>query len=469
MPAPASGVSLGLPESVVSLIQTNLIERAFHDALYPALLFRQEAVWEEWEGNAGQDIFMTRAGLMDAITAPIAAGTDPIPQSVPYEQWQAVLARYAGTLDIHMPTSAVAASDLFLRNIQQLGLQAGQSINRLARNALFKSYLSGQTTLKVLAGSGDTTISVSSLNGFRYVVLPGVRPTPVSTATPLQVTIGSGGTAVTRNVIAATPDDVSNPDGPGVLTLSAAVGGSGQAVRAAVISKYAPSVIRSGGGDSVDSLGASDLFVLQDVMNAVAVLRSNNVPPHTDGYYHAHLSPEMNAQVFADPVFQRLYTALPQSMAYREGFIGTIGQVAFFLNTETPTSANVGSLVATGGYAQFGSDVGAEIVNEANLKVGRCIVTGRGVLIEKGFDENKYISEAGVLGKLGAFSVMNNCVAVAMERIRLYLRPPVDRLGDTVAASWSISTSFPVPSDLNAKVASNALYKRAIVIESAVG
>lgn len=465
MPAPPTGVALGLPEAVVSLIQTNLIERAFADSLVPALLFRQEAVWEDFEGQAGQDIFMTRAGLMPTITTALTPGTDPNPQTVPYEQWQAVIRRYGGTTDIHMPTSAVAASDLFLRSIQQLGIQAGMSINQIARNALFKAYLSGQTTLRVATAAPDTTISVSSLSGFREVVLPGVRPVAVSSATPLPITIGG----VSKNVIAATPDDVAYPDGPGILTLSAAVGGV-VAIRGAVISKYAPTILRSGGGDSVDALGSSDLFVLQDVMNAVSVLRANNVPPHVDGYYHAHISPEMNAQLFADQVFQRLYTALPQSAAYREGFVGTIGQVAFYLNTETPNLVNAGATIQTGAsYATLAQDVAAEVVNEGNIKVGRCIVTGRGVLIEKGFDEQRYISEVGVLGKLGNFSIVNNGVAIAAERIRLYLRPPVDRLGDTVAATWSLTTSFPVPSDLNVLTASKALYKRAIVIESAVG
>jgi len=464
MPAPPTGVSIGLPDAVVSLIQTNLIERAFADSLVPALLYRQEAVWEDFEGQAGQDIFMSRAGLMPTITSALEPGKDPTPQTVPYEQWSAVIKRYGGTMDIHMPTSAVAASDLFLRNIQQLGIQAGMSINQIARNALYKSYLSGQTCLRAATAAPDTTISVASLNGFREVVLPGVRPVAVSSATPLPITING----VSKQVIAATPDDISNPDGPGVLTLSTTVG-SIIAVRSSVLSRYAPTVIRSGGGDSVDALGASDLFVLQDVMNAVAVLRANNIPPHTDGYYHAHISPEMNAQLFADQVFQRLYTALPQSQAYREGFVGTIGQVAFYLNTENPNTGNSGATVLTGTNATLAQDIGAEVINEANVKVGRCIVTGRGVLIEKGFDEQRYISEVGVLGKIGAFSVVNNGVAIAAERIRLYLRPPVDRLGDTVAATWSLTTSFPVPTDINVLTASKANFKRAIIIESAVG
>jgi hypothetical protein len=449
------------------MIQEGLIERAFHDALFPALQYRAEAVWEEWEGNTGQEIFMSRAGLLQTVTEPLQPGVDPTPQVVPTEQWYATLKRHAGTIDIHMPTSAIAAADLFLRNTQQLGLQAGQSVNQIARNNLHQAYLSGHTCLTASAGAGDTTIQVASLNGFIEVVAPGVRPTPVTASNPLSITIGSGALAVTRNVIGQAPNDAADPLGPGVLTLSAAVGGAGFAARVAVLSSARPKIIRSGGGDTIDAISSSDIFVLQDSMNAVAALRSHNVPPHTDGTYHGHISAEQNAQVFADPVWQRLHTALPKGMAYQEGFLGTIGGISWFLNTESPNSLNCGLRTGTGTLAQYSKGIGAETVNESGVRIGRIIITGRGAMLEKGLDEAKYVSEAGVTGKLGNFNITNNGVAVAMERVRLYLRAPVDRLGDTVAATWSISTSFPVPSDVTALTGSER-YKRAVIIETAL-
>jgi hypothetical protein len=451
----------------VKLVQEGLLERAFHDGLFPALQYRQEALVEEWPANTGNELFMSRPGLLAPVTKPLQPGTDPSPQAVNYEQWTAVLNRFSGTIDTNMPTSATASSNLFLRNIHQLGLQAGQSLNRIPRNSLFKAYLSGQT-LTIAAGvAGDTTIRVAALNGFTTVVIPSstVRPVPVSPATPLTVTIS--GVTGTRNVVGFTPDNPDDPDGPGTLQLSAALGGAGVANRAPVISSAAPLVIRSGGGISVDALNAGDVFTLQDAINAVNKLRRNNVPPHEDGYYHAHISPDGNAQVFTDPAFQRLNTALPDYHIYHEGFIGTIAGIMFFMNTESPDRNNVGTLISTGANSLYGEDIGSEVVNAAGVNVGRILITGRGALYEKWLPGTNFVSEAGITGKMGEFDIVNGGINVQTERIDLILRAPLNRLQDTVAATWQISTSFPVPSDITSGTGPER-FKRAVVIEHAL-
>src|SRR6185436_18030993 len=103
--------------------------------LVPNLMYRSEALPEEWGEHQGTEIFMSRPGLLTPVTEELAPGADPSPQSVSFEQWVARLGRYSGTVDTHMPTSSVAASDLFVRNVHQLGIQGGMSLNRLARNA----------------------------------------------------------------------------------------------------------------------------------------------------------------------------------------------------------------------------------------------------------------------------------------------------------------------------------------------
>ena len=455
---------LGIPPAVVKLVQEGLLERAFHDGLFPALQYRAEALVEEWPANTGTELFMSRPGLLAPVTRPIAPGVDPVPQSLSFEQWSASLQKFSGTIDTHMPTSAVASSNLFLRNIHQLGLQAGQSLNRIPRNALFKSYLSGQTNLIAAALAGDTTIRVAAINGFTDVVIPSgtVRPAPVSSATPLPITIA--GVTGTRNVIGAIPDNPDDPYGPGTLQLSAAVGGAGAALRAAVISSAAPLVIRSGGGTSVDAIGAADVFTLQDAINAVNKLRRNNVPPHEDGYYHAHISPDSNSQVFTDPAFQRLNTALPDHRIYQEGFIGTIAGIMFFMNTESPDERNTGNLTPTGVSSIYAEDIGAEVVNATGVKISRILITGRGALYEKWLPGQNFVSEAGLTGKMGEFEIVNAGLTVSTERIDLILRAPLNRLQDKVAATWQISTSFPVPTDVTSGTGPER-YKRAVVIE----
>ncbi len=457
---------LGVPPSVVDLVQQGLLERAFHDGLFPALLYRGEAPFEEWPANSGTEVFMSRPGLMAPVTTPLVPGVDPLPQDVPFEQWVARLDRYGSSVDTHIPTSVVANSNLFLRRIKQLGLNAGQSVNRIARNALFKPYLSGNTVSITAAAAVDTSIRVASLNGFADVIITGanVRPVPVSPVSPLAVRIF--GVAGTRNVIGVTPDDPADFDGPGTLQLSAPLGAIVPA-RSPVISSAAPRIVRSGGGDSVDAIGPADTFVLQDAINSVAFLRDANVPPHDDGYYHCHINAQANAQVFSDPAFQRLNTSLPEYAIYRTGFIGSLAGVMFYMNSESPRNNNSGPRVATGANAFYSKDIGAETTNDAGINIGRIIITGKGSIYERGLDESQYVTEAGVTGRTGEFQIVNNGVQVMVERVKLILRAPLNRTQDQVAATWTITTSFPCPSDITAPSGPER-FKRAVIIEHAL-
>jgi hypothetical protein len=195
-------------------------------------------------------------------------------------------------------------------------------------------------------------------------------------------------------------------------------------------------------------------------------LRKMNIPVHEDGFYHAHISTDGNSQVFTDPVMQRLNTSRPDDTYYQEAFIGTLAGIAFFLNNESPDADNTGARTATGTYAQYSEDIGAETTNEGGVNVGRIIVTGKGSMYERWLNEGQYVTEAGVTGKIGEFTVVNNGVQIQTERIRLILRAPIDRLQSQVAATWSITTSFPVPSDVTSGGAER--FKRAMVIEHAL-
>lgn len=465
----AGGILVGVPAIVASLQQQGLLERAFHDGLFPNLAYRAEAMPEEWPLQSGQQIFMTRPGLITPQVSALQPGSDPVGKTVPFEQWVATLQQYADSVDVHMPTAVTTNANLFLRYIHQLGLQAGQSINRIARNALFQAYLSGQTVTTTAPVTSDTTLQVASCNGFTSVVIPGgnVAPQPVSTAFPLPINIyTSTGTIITANVIGYTLNNPNDPNGPGTLNLQAAIGTSGLSSRTAVKSQYAPLILRSAAGNSVDGIGSGDTLVLQQAINAVGFLRLANVQPHEDGFYHAHIAPTANSQVFADPVFQRLNQSLPEHVVYKEGFIGTIANVMFFMNSESPLAFNTGTQVATANSGIYGTEIGAEVVNGNGVAIGRTIITGRGAFYEKYLDESAYVTEAGTVGKIGEFDVVNNGISIMTERIRMILRAPQDKLQQVVTCSWSITTSFPVPSDITA-ASGPQLFKRAIVLEHA--
>ena len=137
----------GLPPSIESIIQDRTLERMFHDALFPRLLFRLEAQPEAWASNLGETMTFTRTGLMVPNLTPLVPGTDPTPKTYATEQWEAEASQFGDTNDTHMPSSNVSLSSLFLRNTLTLGINAGQVLNRLARNRLFVSYLSGEASV----------------------------------------------------------------------------------------------------------------------------------------------------------------------------------------------------------------------------------------------------------------------------------------------------------------------------------
>jgi hypothetical protein len=460
-----------VPPAIVDMNQKGLLERALYEGLYPYLGYRMEATREEWPPNSGQEIVMSRAGILKPVVVPNTPGVDPTPQNEPYEQWVANLQQFSTTTDANMPTSATANVSIFYSKIKELGKSAGRSINFLARNALFKPYLSGRTSLTAATATSDTTIKVASLNGFTTVLLPfanqvnsSARPQPVSPSTPLPITIQHT-TPVSRNVIGYQPDNPLDPFGPGTLYLDATVGVV-IPTRTPVASANAVDIYRSSGGSGVDSITSNDTLSLQLIINAVSRLRFHNVPPHDDGFYHAHISSLANSQLFADPVFQRLNQSLPEGAIYKQGFIGHMHQVMFFMNTESPNQYNVGNLVSTGTKAKYGEYIGADVINETGVQIGRMVITGKSALYERMFDESNLVSEAGVNGKIGEFDIMMNNMQVSTEGIRLIIRAPLDRLQQVVSLSYSFSTAFAAPSDLTAPTGPQ-LYKRAAVLEYA--
>lgn len=454
---------LGLPPDIVSAIQDRTLERMFHDALYPRLLFRSEAMPETWAANLGERAVFTRTGLIPVSTTPLTPGTDPAPDSYALEQWEVEARQFGKSIDTHMPTSYVALAPLFLRNTTQLGLNAGETLNRLTRNALYRAYLGGNTVTIAAALAGALTLRVASLNGFSERVI-NARPTPVSPANPLPIAINVVGEPA-NTVVGAVPDNPLDPFGPGTITLGA-VTTNPIPLRTAVLASTRSRITRVGGALSIDGITGANVLTLQTIIDTVARLRANKIPPQSDGYYHVHVTPEGEAQLFADAQWRQLFQSLPDSAVYRDLAIGQLVGCRFYRNTENPNDGNSGLLIDTSGgagAAREASEIGGEVINQAGVGIRRAIVIGGGAIYEKYLDESKFITEAGVQGKIGEFSVTNNGVQVMTTRIRYIARAPQDRLQQVVSQTWSWSGDFGIPSDGLTGDASR--YKRAAVIE----
>lgn len=457
---------LQTPE-VRALVQENLLERAFHDALFPRLMFRGEATPVPWPGGVGDNQIFSAPGLMTVDARPLVPGQDPTPGTYPVEQWEAQLQQYAGTIDTHMPTSVQAIANLFLRNAHQLGVQGAQTLNRIARNRLFNGALSGHSVADG-AAAATTSLRVKRLNGFtraRSSAGSAVRFNPVSASNPLSIKVFDNGAEASFSVVGFTPDTVGDEIGPGTLTLSAAV--TNVLNRAYVIADDRTALIRSGGGNKIDDLTpGSDLPTLANVRDMVANFWTQNVPEHPDMRFHAHLGPKSQALIFADQEFQRLLTALPDYYMYKQFAIGELLNVVFLRNSEAP----VAETVVGGSTATFDARdpfPGELTVNGTTTggKAHRILFTAQGGIFEYYSDMEQLITEAGITGKVADPRIVNNGIEVLSERIQLIIRGPLNRLQDQVSTSWKFIGDWPLRTD--AATGSAARYKRMGVIEHA--
>lgn len=459
--APEFSTIVQAPE-IRALVQENLLERAFHDSLYPRLLFRMDVAEEEWAANVGDSMFFTAPGLIPVRQRPLVPGEDPQPESYGSEQWQATLQQYASSVDTHMPTSITAIANLFLRNSHQLGLQSGQTMNRIVRNRLYNAALAGHTVADGTAGAANV-IRVARLNGFttaRTASGDNVRFNTVSGSNPLPITIGG----VARNVTGFTPDTAGDEIGPGTIT----VDGAAIAVtdRDPILAVDKTFLVRVGGGDSNDAIGASDIFDLAAIRDAVSRFWTENVPECADGRFHCHLDPKSMSQVFNDPEWQRLLTSLPDYYMYKQFALGELLGTLFYRNSENPQLSKVdGNDGTTEGFS-LDDPFAGELFSDGTTtgtKVHRALFMGADAIYEYAQPLDMLITEAGVTGKVGEPQITNNGIRVNTDRIQVIIRAPLNRLQDQVATSWKFIGDWPIRTD--AAVGDAARYKRLLVVE----
>jgi hypothetical protein len=458
----------GFSEKVSAVIQDNTLVRQFQDPLLPNLVWRGEATPDLWPANIGENSTFTRRGLIDPDTDDLTPGSDPEVAEYDTEQWTCTAGQKGKRIFTHMPTDYVTIVSKLLQDTDALGIHAAMSMNRAARNKLLKAYLSGDTVTLAAATAGALSLRVASLSGFTQQILNG-QLQAVSTANPLTITF-SGGTEVANTVIGYVPDNASYPDGPGVLLLGAAVA-SGVAQREGVRAATRSRIVRVGAGATVDAITSGNVLVMSAINSAIAWLRDRGVGPHADGLYHVHLGAFAEQQLMADTLMTGLWAGTGDSGPFAKLTIGDRFGCRFFRNGEMPTAQTVKSTeiradAGGAGGATYSPELGGELTTAAGLAIQRTVVTGGGVLVEKYLDESKFITEAGVSGKVGQFSVITNGVAMMTDRIRYLMLRPQDALQQMIQQVWSWSGDFGVPSDVTCPKDA-ARYKRAVVIEHA--
>lgn len=453
---------------VRAIVQQDLIERAFHDALFPGMMFRGESMPVPWQANAGDSQLFTGKGLVTPNLRPLPPNTDPTPKSYPLEQWSATANTYGDTIDSHMPTSVMAAVDLFMTNSHTIALNAAQVLNRKVRDVLYNAGLSGWTVTDG-AQSGVSSLRVKRLNGFTTARRPSlaggsqVRFAAVSSTNPLPITVVTTTGNATRTVTGFTPDTAGDEIGPGTLTLT---GGSVTVDdRAAVYADDRTNIVRSGGGLQVDDIGPTDTLKFTNVRSALASMRQNNVPTHADKRFHAHVDPTQEAQVFEDSELQRLNTSLPDYVIYRDFALGEILGVVFFRNNENPITSTVAPFDGT--TFSLDDPFAGELFSDGTTSgtpIHRMLITGQSAIYEYYVDQALYITDAGVVGKVSKAQIVNNGIEVNSDRIQMIIRAPLNRFQDQVATTWRFVGDWPVRTDAATGDASR--YKRMQIIET---
>jgi len=220
----------------------------------------------------------------------------------------------------------------------------------------------------------------------------------------------------------------------------------------ALVAVNAPKIFRPFAKLATTQLTGSDVLTLGMVEDAVAYLRDNGVPPMDDGTYHLILDNTSMRQLFADQDFKVLYAGRDQSAEFRDGEVLRLLGVTYIPTTEAYVQqANT----RVGGGAE---------TPLVPVRTRRPILLGAEALIQGNFEGMEIWLMRDGVNAIGDIMLINQVAQI--------VRPPLDRLQQTLSLTWTWVGDFAVPSDNTATAsiiptASNALFKRCAVLEHA--
>lgn len=462
-----------LPAALQSMIQEGWLDHSIKEALKATLGFRRTADKEAFKSGIGQTTTFSRRALLPLVTQPTAplSNSDVVQltgsnmdqtgnQKV--EQYKLAINQYNGSLSLNVVTSTVAIGNQFLLNAKDLTEQAARSIDSLARDELYNTYMGGHTWVSATLGAPASTIHVADVRGFFLTLDSKGRPVSVSGGNTVQVLIGSDvytltGVIADGNAPASAPESLtySGVAGttvcvnwgavPGTLTFSSNVSVLDGTAGVAVVRVDAPALIRPDGSLSTLALGASATATLTTdaILQATATLQSNGVAPlASSGLYGFYSSPLQLAGVYRDPAFQSFFRGRPDTPEFRAGALGELLGVEVLRTHQNPVQAPGNGVAKT---------------------VHRGIVVGQGALVEADF-QGGYAQALEIAGAEDGMITVNDGIAHIV-------REPIDAAQQIVTQTWAAITGFAAPTDVfttsdTVPTATAASWKRAVIIES---
>ena len=450
--------------AIAAAEQQGFLARSAEEGLDSNLAWRRMATREVIPAGIGDTYTHTRKGRLAPITSPsspqasMSLDDGLSPGQFTVEQYTLTMYDYqSASGDIDAVQNQAGIFDQILAVARNSGVQAAQSKERVARNAFYGAYLSGNSRVRVDIGtSSTTTCHVDDVRGFQNVLVNGVV-TAVSVSNPMTVTetaVTSGGVTQSLTVTGVSVDGTNKSTTPngisGVLTFSAAtapVGGD------QLLAQNMPTIIRPNGRLTTAQIVGGDMLTVQMLLDMKAVLENNGVPMFEDGFYELVADPTTIRQLFADQDFKVYFAGREQSEDVRKGYVSDLFGIRI-----TPTNEALIQLPTT--------NSGNGYVDTVTNTIGRPMLIGAEAIIEGTFQglEN-YLRNL----KMNANVVMAEQVD---DTIQL-LRQPIDRLGRWYSFAWDWIGGYAIPTDLTATqsiipTANNALFKRAVVAEVAI-
>lgn len=431
------------PASLIPIIQQGFLEREFQQALRSRLSYRAIADRVPVSVGIGETLTKTRAGLKPSVTTALsAAGNTNLDNGLTsggwgVEQYTLSINQYAATTDLNMVTSRVGIASQFLQNAFANGEQASRSMDELARNALFASYMGGATRVRT-TGTLQPTVTVDDVRGFQYAFVNGVQTALNGTTATLSVVVGSN--TYTLNTVAVDGSNVSTAPGgiSGSLTFSGNVLVADQTAGNTVVAANASAIFRPSGRTNTSLIQATDTLTMANLLDAVARLRVNAVP-EVDGAYNCYLDPVSARQLFADPDFKQLFQgATSATSVFKAGMTNDFLGLRFMPTTEA--------------YVQTHPSISGAFVR-------RPIICGQGALIEGDYE-----------GIAAADVAPSDSIISVVDGVAMVTREPLDRLQQIIAQSWYWIGGFCAPTDTTTTsttvpTATSAAFKRSVIIE----
>jgi hypothetical protein len=456
------------PTALLNAIQQGYLERVFTDPLLNKLAYRQIAEKSVFPARIGETITKTRVGLMIPNTTALAPNTNTgidnglSPQSYSDEQYTLAINQYpqvANPINLIDDETTIAA--FAMRNSYNLGIAQATCVDRLARYALFNAYMGGNTVVTTTLGAAGPTITVDNVVGFQTVVVNG-NVVPVSGSNTLPVIVNG-----TVYQLSGFTIDVSNTSSAaitggqsGTLTFTTNVSIPNGTLGNYVIGQYAPVIVRPTNRTTTAAIQSTDLLTMTTLFNALNLLR-NNAVPKINGAFNIYLNSTSMTQLYQDPEFQLLNRGVSvRDPSYENAWIyERFVDMRFIETTETYVQP-----------PQLGTPV------PVAQTIQRPIVCGEGALIEGIFDKglDAIRNMAGSVGEIEPYQQVVNVLGENFnyEGFYQYMRKPIDQLGQIITQTSNYIGGFTVPTDVTTTpaiipTASNAYYKRAVIIETA--